>query len=199
MSQNVSSNRNLLSIGFIILVVVLAIFSYTQYNRLVKLDTEVDAQWAQVQNVLQRRADLIPNLVNTVQGFAGQEQSVYGDIAQARSRLLSARTPEEVNAAAPTFESALGRLLVLTENYPELRSSQLFTQLLDELAGTENRIAVERQRYNEKVRDYNLAARRLPVAWVVPALGLDRQKAFFEAREGSEQPPTVDFNTQPRR
>ena len=124
-------------------------------NEMVRKRETVNAAWSQVDVVLQRRADLIPNLVETVKGYAGQEQKVFGDIAAARSQLLNAKTPSDKIAANGQLDSALGRLLVIVENYPQLKSNENFMRLQDELAGTENRIAVERRRYNETVQDYN--------------------------------------------
>src|SRR6059058_6206742 len=125
------------------------------YNRFVSQEEAIKAQWAQVQNQLQRRNDLIPNLVQTVKGYAQHEEAVYKDIADARSRLLAAKSPEETIAAANQQTTALGRLLAVVENYPQLKSNEQFNRLMDELAGTENRIAVERMRYNEAVQAYN--------------------------------------------
>src|SRR6267378_7946306 len=150
-----------MSKGIIVLVVLVIVvgFFFMQYvgvrNTLVAKDQAVKAAWSQVDIVLQRRADLIPNLVETVKGFAKQEQTVFGDIANARSALLSARTPAEKIAANQQLDSSLGRLLAIVENYPQLRSNENFLRLQDELAGTENRIAVERKRYNDALQDYN--------------------------------------------
>src|SRR5215470_1827954 len=124
-------------------------------NTLVQKNESVKSAWSQVDIVLQRRADLIPNLVETVKGIAKQEQTVFGDIAKARSQLLNAGTPEQKIAANQQLDGALGRLLLIVENYPELKSNENFLRLQDELAGTENRIAVERRRYNESLQDYN--------------------------------------------
>src|ERR1700736_3434605 len=159
----------------------------------------VNAAWAQVDVVLQRRADLIPNLVETVKGFAAQEQTVFGDIDKARSALLGAHSPAEKIAANGQLDSALGRLLVVVENYPQLRSNENFLRLQDELAGTENRIAVERRRYNEAVQDYNTYISLFPNSLVASMSGLTRNDAYFKADEGARQAPKVkfDLNTQP--
>src|SRR6202140_5800616 len=147
--------------GLIVLIVLVVIALMlgssfiSRRNQMAVKREAVNAAWSQVDVVLQRRADLIPNLVETVKGFAAQEQTVFGDIAKARSALLGARTPAERIAANGQLEGALGRLLALAENYPQLRSNENFLRLQDELAGTENRIAVERRRYNEVVQDYN--------------------------------------------
>src|SRR6202451_3102353 len=143
----------------IVLLVLIALIAFGQYvgirNTLVTKNEAVKAAWSQVDIVLQRRADLIPNLVETVKGYAQQEQTVYGDIANARARLLSAGTPSDKIAANQQLDGALGRLLVIVENYPQLKSNENFRRLQDELAGTENRIAVERRNYNQVVQDYN--------------------------------------------
>ena len=155
----------------------------------------VNASWAQVDVVLQRRADLIPNLVETVKGFAAQEQTVFGDIAKARSALLGAHSPAEKIAANGQLDSALGRLLVVVENYPQLRSNENFLRLQDELAGTENRIAVERRRYNEAVQDYNTFISLFPNSLVASMSGFARNDAYFKTEEGARQGPKVSFGT----
>src|SRR5699024_2977181 len=145
-----------------------------------------------VETVLQRRNDLIPNLVNSVQGAMNQEREVFGNIADARARLKSAGTMEEEVEANNEMNSALSRLLVVMENYPELRSNDQVTALMDELAGTENRISVERQRYNETVQEYNNRVRRFPGNLMAGLFGFER-KPFFEAVEGAEIAPDVNF------
>src|SRR6266852_1982231 len=157
----------------------------------------VNAAWAQVDVVLQRRADLIPNLVETVKGIAVQEQIVFGDIAKARSALLSAHTPAEKIAANGQLDSALGRLLVIVENYPQLKSNENFLRLQDELAGTENRIAVERRRYNETVQDYNTFIAVFPNSLVASLSGFTRNDAYFKTEEGARQAPKVNFGNPP--
>src|ERR671930_2785881 len=132
------------------------------YNTFVSQEEAIKAQWAQVDNQLQRRNDLIPNLVETVKGYAQHEEGIYKDIADARARLLAAKSPEETIAAANQQTTALGRLLAVVENYPQLRANEQFNRLMDELAGTENRLAVERMRYNERVQEYNAQRRRFP-------------------------------------
>ena len=154
----------------------------------------VNAAWAQVDVVLQRRADLIPNLVETVKGIAVQEQIVFGEIAKARSALLAAHSPAEKIAANGQLDSALGRLLVVVENYPQLRSNENFLRLQDELAGTENRIAVERRRYNETVQDYNTFLALFPNSLVARMSGFARNDAYFKTEEGARQAPKVNFN-----
>ncbi len=155
----------------------------------------VNAAWAQVDVVLQRRADLIPNLVETVKGFAAQEQTVFGDIAKARSALLGTHSPAEKITANGQLDSALGRLLVVVENYPQLRSNENFLHLQDELAGTENRIAVERRRYNEAVQDYNTFIALFPNSLVASMSGFTRNDAYFKTEEGARQVPKVSFGT----
>jgi LemA protein len=154
----------------------------------------VNAAWAQVDVVLQRRADLIPNLVETVKGIAVQEQIVFGDIAKARSALLSAHSPAEKIAANGQLDGALGRLLVVVENYPQLKSNENFLRLQDELAGTENRIAVERRRYNEAIQDYNTFIALFPNSLVASLSGFTRNDAYFKTEEGARQAPKVNFN-----
>src|SRR5499425_404263 len=150
----------------IVVLVVIALIFFGQYvgvrNTLVAKNQAVKAAWSQVDIVLQRRADLIPNLVETVKGYAKQEQTVFGDIAKARSALLSAGSPQEKIAANQQLDGALGRLLVVVENYPQLRSNENFLRLQDELAGTENRISVERKRYNDTLQDYNTYVLQFP-------------------------------------
>src|SRR5436309_4887398 len=154
-------------------VVGLAVLaSGCSYNRFVSQEEQIKGQWAQVENQLQRRNDLIPNLVETVKGYAAHEEGVYKDIAESRSRLLSAKSPEETIQAANQQTSALGRLLVIAENYPQLRANEQFNRLMDELSGTENRIAVERMRYNERIQEYNTARSPLPADVPSTAFGL---------------------------
>jgi LemA protein len=157
----------------------------------------VNAAWSQVDVVLQRRADLIPNLVETVKGFAAQEQTVFGDIAKARSALLGASTPADKIAANGRLDSALGRLLVVVENYPQLKSNENFLRLQDELAGTENRIAIERRRYNETIQDYNTYISLFPNSLVAGMSGFTRNDAYFKTDEGARQAPKVNFSPQP--
>jgi LemA protein len=165
------------------------------YNRFVTQEEAIKAQWAQVQNQLQRRNDLIPNLVETVKGYASHEQQVFSDIAEARSRLLAARSPEETIAAANQQTTALGRLLAVVENYPQLKANEQFNRLMDELSGTENRIATERMRYNERIQEYNTARRRFPANMTAAVFGFE-EYPFFEAPPAAQQAPKVTF-TQP--
>src|SRR5467141_130682 len=153
----------------------------------------VNAAWAQVDVVLQRRADLIPNLVETVKGFAAQEQTVFGEIAKARAAYLSAGTPAEKIAANGQLDRAMVKFLAVTENYPQLKSNENFLRLQDELAGTENRIAVERRRYNETLQDYNTYIQKFPNNIFAGWAGFKPNEAYFAASEGSRQVPTVNF------
>jgi LemA protein len=162
------------------------------YNKFVSQEEAIKAQWAQVENQLQRRNDLIPNLVETVKGYATHEESVYKDIADARSRLLAAKSPEETIAAANQQTSALGRLLAVVENYPQLKANEQFNRLMDELSGTENRIAVERMRYNEKVQAYNTSLRQFPSNLTAKMFGF-KEYPFFHAPEEAKQVPKVNF------
>src|SRR3979411_1723805 len=189
--------------GIIALVVlVLAAFliggSYIgARNEMVRKNEAVKSAWAEVDVVLQRRADLIPNLVETVKGFAAQEQTVFHDIAAARSALIGAKTPSEKIAANGKVHSALGRRLVVVENYPQLKSNENFLRLQDELAGTENRIAVERKRYNDSLQDYNTYIGLFPNSFWAGLAGFKRNDAYFAASEGSRTVPKVDFGARP--
>lgn len=164
-------------------------------NTLVSKNEAVKAAWSQVDIVLQRRADLIPNLVETVKGYAQQEVTVFGDIAKARSALLSAGTPQEKIAANRQLDGALGRLLVVVENYPQLKSNENFLRLQDELAGTENRIAVERKRYNDTLRDYNTYVQQFPNNVFAGIASFKPNEAYFEASPGSREVPKVNFSS----
>jgi LemA protein len=191
-------------IVLIVIVVVLVLVALmiggsfiSRRNEMVTKREGVNAAWSQVDVVLQRRADLIPNLVETVKGFATQEQTVFTNIANARAALLSARSPQEKIAANGQLDSALGRLLVVVENYPQLKSNENFLRLQDELAGTENRIAVERRRYNETLQDYNTYLSLFPNNIVAGMSGFSRNDAYFKADEASRKAPVVQFQTTP--
>ena len=164
-------------------------------NEMVRKNEAIKQAWSQVDVVLQRRADLIPNLVATVKGYAQQEQKVFGDIANARAGLLNARTPGEKIAANGQLDGAIGRLLAIAENYPNLKSDQNFRGLQDELAGTENRIAVERRRYNEALQDYNTYIGLFPNNIFAGWAGFQRNNDYFAASEGARVAPKVDFST----
>jgi len=163
------------------------------YNKLSTLDEQVNQGWSEVENQLQRRADLIPNLVQSVKGYAEHEKEVFGQVAAARTALLQAKGPAEKMQASNQLEGALGRLIAISENYPQLKADQTFTRLMDELAGTENRLAVARKRYNDVVSEYNTAARTIPTRWSASMFGFDKSKEYFKAPEASKQAPHVDF------
>ncbi len=181
-----------------VVVALLAVLALPgcSYNRFVSQEEAIKAQWAQVQNQLQRRNDLVPNLVETVRGVAGQEQAVFGQIAESRAKLAGARTPEDTIKAANEQSSALARLLMVVENYPQLRSNESFNRLMDELAGTENRLAVERMRYNERIQEYNVSRRQFP-SNVTAAIFRFKEYPFFEAPPEARQVPRVDFGRPP--
>src|SRR3954463_15176070 len=183
-------------IVIVVILIVLLMFGgmyVSAKNEMVSKNEAVKSTWSQVDVVLQRRADLIPNLVETVKGIAGQEQAVFGEIARARSTLLSAQTPQAKIAANQQLDGALGRLLAVVENYPQLRSSENFLRLQDELAGTENRIAVERKRYNDALQDYNTYIGQFPNSIWANMAGFKRNDSYFAASESSRQVPRVDF------
>jgi len=181
----------------VVLVLIVLIGFVSVKNTLVAKDQAVKAAWSQVDIVLQRRADLIPNLVETVKGYAQQEVTVFGDIAKARSALLSAGTPSEKIAANNQLDGALGRLLVVVENYPQLKSNENFMRLQDELAGTENRIAIERKRYNDTLQNYNTYVLQFPASLFANFAGFKQNDAYFKAAEGSREVPKVNFGTTP--
>jgi LemA protein len=183
----------LVTIGVVVLMAIVAGMSLiSARNDLVRERQAVDAAWSQVQNVLQRRADLIPNLVETVKGYAKQELTVYRDIAAARAALGGARTPEQTLDANNQLSGALSRLLVVVENYPQLKSSESYNRLLDELAGAENRIAVERRSYNEAVQRYNTDLQLFPKNIVASMFGFQPQP-YFKADVAAQTAPRVKF------
>lgn len=163
------------------------------YNGIVSKNETITAKWAQVENQLQRRNDLIPNLVNTVKGYAAHEKTVLEDITNARSQWAKAGSTEEKVKAAGAIDRALGRLIMVTENYPNLKADQTFLQLMDELSGTENRISVERMRYNEAVRDYNITVRMFPGNIVAGMFGYKVATEYFKAEEKARTVPEVKF------
>src|SRR6266699_660635 len=185
--------------GLVVLIVLVVIAlmlgsSFVSRRNQMAIKREaVNAAWAQVDVVLQRRADLVPNLVETVKGYAVQEQIVFGDIAKARSALLGAQTPADKIAANAQLDGALGRLLLIVENYPQLKSNENFLRLQDELAGTENRIAVERKRYNDAIQDYNTYIGLFPNNLFAGWAGFQRNNAYFAAPEASREAPKVQF------
>lgn len=187
--------RGGLIVAIVVVVVLLGLVGQGcgAYNRLVTSRETVEQRWSQVDNQLQRRNDLITNLVETVRGVANQELAVFGEIANARAQMAGARTPEQQVEAGRAMDSALGRLLVVVENYPQLRSSDLFRQLMDELAGTENRLATERMRYNQQVQDYNIMVQRFPTNLYAGVLNF-KQATYYQIPESARAVPRVDFS-----
>ncbi len=177
-------------------LVAALLLSGCSYNRFTTSEEAIKASWGEVQNQLQRRNDLIPNLVETVKGVAGQEQAVFIAIAESRARLSGATTPAETIEAANQQSAALGRLLAIVENYPQLRSSESFNKLMDELSGTENRIGVARGRYNERIQEYNTLRRAFPSNITAKMFGF-KEYPYFEAPRESQAAPKVSFGTQP--
>ncbi|HEY7187430.1 MAG TPA: LemA family protein [Vicinamibacterales bacterium] len=183
-------------IGLVALLLATAVgLSGCSYNRFVSQEEAIKAQWAQVENQLQRRNDLIPNLVESVKGVTQQEKDVFGQIADSRAKLAGAQTPEQRMQAANEQSQALARLLVVVENYPQLRSSESFNRLMDELAGTENRLATERMRYNERVQEYNVSRRRFPSNITAGIFGF-KEYQLFNAPPEAERVPKVNFGKQ---
>src|SRR5262245_17753954 len=178
--------------GLVVLGVIVGGWLMGSYNRMVTDREGVDKAWAQVENVLQRRGDLIPNLVETVKGYAAHEKEVFESVADARSKLAGATSPQEAAAANAGLTSALGRLLAIAENYPQLKANENFIRLQDELAGSENRIATERMRYNEAVRGYNTLIKRFPANFIAGMFGF-AEKEYFEAEAGAREVPKVKF------
>ena len=176
----------------VLVAVLLGGWGVSRYNGLVTLNEDIDKAWSQVQNVLQRRSDLIPNLVETVKGYASHEKEVFEQVANARARLAGAATPAEASAANAGMTSALSRLLAIAEAYPDLKANQNFIRLQDELAGTENRISNERRTYNEMVRNFNVALKRFPVNLFAGAFGF-KEREYFEAAPGAQEVPKVKF------
>jgi len=180
-------------LAILVLVVVLVVYTFSTYNSLVRLKENVDSKWSQVENQLQRRADLIPNLVNTVKGYAKHEKEIFETLAQARSKLLNSSTLEDKAKANDELSSAISRLLMIVENYPNLKADRTFVQLMDELSGTENRIAVARKDYNEAVREYNMKIKVFPNVIVARMFGFEEKK-YFEASSQAKSVPSVDFS-----
>jgi LemA protein len=186
-----SLNKVIAGIAIFVLLVG-AVFFFT-YNGLVSAEEGVAAQWYQVENQYQRRVDLLPNLIETVKGYAAHEEEVFTEVAKYRSQWSAATTSEDRVEAANGMESAISRLLVVVENYPQLKANENFLALQAQLEGTENRIAVERMRYNEKVRDYNTQLKRIPSSMVAGMIGLE-PKSYFEAQKGAQEVPKVNFD-----
>lgn len=179
----------------VLLVSTLALTSsfFSRRNEIVRQKEAIQGNWSQVDVVLQRRADMIPNLVETVKGYAAHEQKIFEDLANARAAMMGARTPAQGIAANQQLEGALARLLVVVENYPNLKANENFLRLQDELAGTENRIAVERRRYNQGVQDYNTYIQLFPNNLVAGFSGFQREEAYFRTTEEARQAPQVQF------
>lgn len=180
------------AIKLALLAIVAASLSGCSYNKFTNQEEGIKGQWAQVQNELQRRNDLIPNLVETVKGYAQHEEAVYKDIADSRSRLLAAKSPEETIQAANQQSSAIGRLLAVVESYPQLKANEQFNRLMDQLEGTENRITTERMRYNQRVQEYNAATRNFPGNVTAKMFGF-KQYPYFEVPPEAQRAPKVSF------
>ncbi|MCH6264432.1 MULTISPECIES: LemA family protein [Neobacillus] len=183
------------SVGLGIIGVFIVVFGFmlmSSYNNFVNLEENVNQSYAQIENQLQRRLDLVPNLVNTVKGYAAHEEEVIASISDARARLAGAKTPEEEATANAELSGALSRLLVVVENYPNLKADRQFTQLMDELAGTENRIAIARKDYNDQVAVYNKKVKSFPGVMIAAMTGFD-EKEYFEADPKASEAPKVDF------
>ena len=184
----------LAAVGAVVLVVAVAFMAVmNSRNAFVNLDEDINRQWAQVENQLQRRNDLIPNLVSTVKGYASHEKGIFESIAAARAKMAGAKTREDTMEGANQMSGALSRLLLVVENYPNLKADQSFNRLMDELSGTENRLAVERKRYNDVVREYNAMRRRFPSNMVAGMFNF-KEIAYFQVPEEAKAVPKVDFN-----
>ncbi len=180
-------------LAILVLAVVLVVYTFSTYNSLVRLKENVDSKWSQVENQLQRRADLIPNLVNTVKGYAKHEKEIFETLAQARSKLLNSSTVEDKAKANDELSSAISRLLMIVENYPNLKADKAFVQLMDELSGTENRIAVARKDYNDAVKQYNMKIKVFPNVLIARMFGFE-ERQYFQASSQAQNVPTVDFS-----
>jgi LemA protein len=178
---------------FFAFLIIIVLYSIFQYNRLVFLDQKVKSAWAQVENVYQRRSDLIPNLVEVVKGYAKHEKELFISVTEARTKWQNAKSISEKETAAGELDKVIGRLLLIVENYPQIKASENFLSLQDELAGTENRIAVERRRYNLAVEEYNRVAKSFPAFIFVRIFGFEKEKSYFQAEKGSQKPPAIKF------
>ena len=192
MEQNFWQKNKVLIIVLVV-VVLLASWVVGKYNFFVNQNENITGQWAQVENQLQRRYDLIPNVINTVKGITKQEKEVFSQLAEARTRYAGSTTIDQKATAAGQVESSLARLLVIAENYPELKSSQSFRDLTVELEGTENRIAVERMKYNDLVKSLNASVKRFPNS-ILASIFCVAERSYFEITEGTEVVPKVDFS-----
>ncbi|MFF5995244.1 LemA family protein [Lysinibacillus sp. KU-BSD001] len=191
----IQDNRGSAKVAVIVIMVIIGIALFTvvlKYNSLVNGEEQIDAGWAQIENQLQRRFDLIPNLVETVKGYAAHEEAIFTQIAEARTNYGTASTTEEAAAANDELTTALEKLMVIVEAYPDLKANTQFTRLMDELAGTENRLAVARKDYNETVQDFNSHVRTFPGNMIAGMFGFEK-KAYFEVNEGVTETPTIDF------
>ncbi len=186
------STGKIVALVAVALVAIIVIMAISGYNSLVNSEENVNSQFANIETQLQRRLDLIPNLVNTVQGYIAHEEQVINDVVDARAKLAGATTVEDISSANSELDSAISRLLVVVENYPDLKADTQFTQLQDELAGTENRISTARIDYNDAVSEHNRKTRTFPNSLFAGMFGFE-QAEYFEAAEGSETAPTVDF------
>lgn len=182
-------------IALIVIIAILGLFAFSTYNGLVTSEEAVTSAWSQVENQLQRRLDLIPNLVNAVKGYAAHEEAVFTEVTRAREKLIGAGSVADMAEANQELSGALSRLLAIAENYPQLKADANFRQLADELAGTENRIAVARMDYNNAVQTFNTKIRRFPTVIFANMFGFER-KEYFQAEEGASQAPVVDFSTE---
>ncbi len=192
--MNTQPKKSSIILAIVIGISLAILFAGLSYrNDFITMEESINSSWAQVENVLQRRSDLIPNLVNTVKGYAKHEQGVINNIAEARAKLAGARTQSDKIAAANQFEGSLARLLVVVEQYPNLKANEQFNSLMTELAGSENRVAVERKKYNEQVQLYNTNLRRFPRNLVASLLGFNK-KDYFKVTEKAKEVPSVNFN-----
>ena len=182
-----------IAIVIVAVVILIAAIFIGMYNGLVRANEEVDNKWANVETSLQRRADLIPNLVSTVKGYVNHEEKVFTEVSDARARLAGATTPADKSAANDALTAGLGRLIAISEAYPELKANTNFIQLQDELAGTENRIATARKDYNDQVKEFNQSVKTFPRNILAGMFGFS-EREYFEAAEGSQEVPNVDFN-----
>ena len=180
-------------IAVAVALLVIGVGTVSIYNGIVTRHETITAKWAQVENQLQRRNDLIPNLVNSVKGYAAHEKTVFEDVTKARSQWAGAATLDDKVKAAGQMDAALARLLLVVDNYPQLKADQTFLQLMDELSGTENRIAVERMRYNEAVKDFNITVRKFPANIVAGIFGYKPATEYFKAEEKAKTAPEVKF------
>ena len=180
-------------VGVLVVAIIIGGVFISSYNALVNYDESIKAAWSQVENVMQRRNDLIPNLVNSVKGYAKHEKEIFENVAKARSALAGAKTIDEKVQASSVLDSAIGRLLAIVENYPQLQANKNFQSLMDELAGSENRISVERRRYNEIVQAYNITVRKFPSNIIASMYGFKEKQVYFKAEEKAKEVPQVKF------